>query len=91
MRNEFGGYDRETKRRLFLVNMSGHLAALSSISYAVNFTFYDWDNLHAYSHFTDRFDEATVLFADIVGFTTISFKLGADELVFLLNDIFFTF
>jgi len=39
----------------------------------------------------DRFDEATVMFADIVGFTAISQKLEADDLVFLLNDIFTRF
>jgi len=41
LRIGIGGYDRETKRRLFLVNMSGYLVAISSISYAVNFAFYD--------------------------------------------------
>jgi len=41
LRLGIGGYDRETRRRLFLVNMSGYIAAISSISYAVNFTFYD--------------------------------------------------
>jgi len=39
----------------------------------------------------DRFDEATILFADIVGFTTISRQMGADDLIFLLNDIFTRF
>ncbi|MEM7299613.1 MAG: adenylate/guanylate cyclase domain-containing protein [Pseudomonadota bacterium] len=39
----------------------------------------------------DRFDEATVLFADIVGFTPLSSKVTADELIGLLNDIFSRF
>ena len=41
LRIGIGGYDRDTKRRLFLVNMSGYLVAISSISYAINFAFYD--------------------------------------------------
>ncbi len=45
LRIGIGGYDRETRRRLFLVNISGHLAALSSLSFAINFAFYDPINL----------------------------------------------
>jgi len=33
----------------------------------------------------DRFDEATVLFADIVGFTDMSERMGAEKMVRLLN------
>ena len=36
----------------------------------------------------DGFDEATVLFADIVGFTKMSEELDASEMVFLLNELF---
>ncbi|MGI8928051.1 MAG: adenylate/guanylate cyclase domain-containing protein [Candidatus Limnocylindrales bacterium] len=36
----------------------------------------------------DRFDDATLLIADIVGFTQISSELAAEELVALLNEIF---
>jgi adenylate cyclase len=36
----------------------------------------------------DRFDEATVLFADIVGFTDMSERLEAVEMVQLLNELF---
>jgi guanylate cyclase len=36
----------------------------------------------------DRFDEVSVLFADIVGFTPLSAGMSADELVDLLNRIF---
>jgi class 3 adenylate cyclase len=39
----------------------------------------------------DRFDEATVLFADIVDFTPMSAALPADEVVGLLNAIFSDF
>lgn len=39
----------------------------------------------------DRFDEATILFADIVDFTRLSAQLSATELVSLLNDIFSVF
>ncbi len=39
----------------------------------------------------DRFDEATVLFADLVGFTSLSNRLGPEQLVFLLNEIFSKF
>ncbi|MEG5171724.1 adenylate/guanylate cyclase domain-containing protein [Microcoleus sp. B3-D7] len=39
----------------------------------------------------DTFAEVTVLFADIVGFTTISSQISPPELVSLLNDIFSTF
>ncbi|KKJ01410.1 adenylate/guanylate cyclase domain-containing protein [Prochlorothrix hollandica] len=39
----------------------------------------------------DRFEEATILFADIVGFTQLSASLCATELVSLLNDLFSQF
>lgn len=39
----------------------------------------------------EHFDEVTILFADIVGFTPLSAKLGPIELVNLLNRIFSTF
>ena len=39
----------------------------------------------------DRFPEVTVLFADLVGFTTLAAKMPPDELIVLLNEIFSTF
>jgi adenylate cyclase len=39
----------------------------------------------------DSFTECSVLFADIVGFTPLSAKLGAKQLVDLLNEIFTAF
>jgi PAS domain S-box-containing protein len=39
----------------------------------------------------ERFDEATVLFADIVGFTPLSARISPLELVSLLNQIFSSF
>jgi len=39
----------------------------------------------------DRFPEATVLFADIVGFTKFSEGVSPDELVDILNDLFTCF
>jgi class 3 adenylate cyclase len=36
----------------------------------------------------DRFDDMTVLFADVVGFTELSSRLEPDEVVTLLNDVF---
>jgi class 3 adenylate cyclase len=39
----------------------------------------------------DSFAEVTVLFADIVGFTSLSSHMPATELVILLNDIFSSF
>jgi class 3 adenylate cyclase/heme exporter protein D len=39
----------------------------------------------------DAFPEATVLFADLVGFTRLASQLPADRLVCLLNDIFTAF
>lgn len=39
----------------------------------------------------ERFDEATVLFADIVGFTPLSAQIAPEKLVKLLNEIFSTF
>lgn len=36
----------------------------------------------------DRFDDATLLIADIVGFTEMSSGMSADQVVELLNDIF---
>jgi adenylate cyclase len=38
-----------------------------------------------------EFQEVTVLFADIVGFTQLSSEISADKLVYLLNDIFSAF
>ncbi len=39
----------------------------------------------------DRFDEATVMFADIVGFTDLTSNMEPDELVKLLNSVFTEF
>lgn len=39
----------------------------------------------------DRFDEATVLFADIVGFTGMSSQIPPTQVVNMLNEIFSTF
>ena len=39
----------------------------------------------------DNCTEATVLFADLVGFTPLSRRLGAEKIVTLLNDIFSRF
>src|SRR5690606_13588041 len=39
----------------------------------------------------DQFSEVTILFADIVGFTELAGRVGADELVSVLNDIFSRF
>jgi adenylate cyclase len=39
----------------------------------------------------DRFNSATILFADMVGFTSLSEKINAEELVTLLNDLFTRF
>jgi class 3 adenylate cyclase len=36
----------------------------------------------------DRFDDMTVLFADVVGFTAISSRLAPNEVVDLLNEVF---
>lgn len=39
----------------------------------------------------DKFEEATILFADLVNFTQISTTMPATKLVYLLNEIFSTF
>ena len=39
----------------------------------------------------DRFDAVSVLFADIVGFTSLSSKVPPEQLVTMLNDVFSTF
>ena len=39
----------------------------------------------------DRFDDVTLLFADIVGFTELSSSLRPDELVAVLNEVFTVF
>ncbi|NJL00704.1 MAG: PAS domain-containing protein [Spirulinaceae cyanobacterium SM2_1_0] len=39
----------------------------------------------------DQFDQATILFADIVGFTALAGQMSAKEVVFLLNHIFSLF
>lgn len=46
---------------------------------------------HGEGTIADAFDSVTVLFADIVGFTTLSSKVPADELVVVLNDVFSRF
>jgi class 3 adenylate cyclase len=43
------------------------------------------------SHIADRFDEVTILFADIVGFTELSSRLSPPELVAMLNRLFTAF
>jgi class 3 adenylate cyclase len=42
-------------------------------------------------HIADRFEEVTVLFADIVGFTELGSSMPAHTLVELLNDLFSRF
>ncbi len=37
-----GGYDRETRRRLSICNIAGYLSALSSLSFIINFSMYDF-------------------------------------------------
>jgi class 3 adenylate cyclase len=39
----------------------------------------------------DRFDDVTLMFADIVEFTRLSAEMSADELVTVLNDVFTVF
>jgi class 3 adenylate cyclase len=39
----------------------------------------------------DRFDDVSLLFADIVGFTALSGGMAADQLVTVLNDVFSVF
>jgi class 3 adenylate cyclase len=39
----------------------------------------------------DRFDDVTLLFADIVGFTELSSTMGPEELVEVLNEVFTVF
>ncbi|MFB8795316.1 MAG: adenylate/guanylate cyclase domain-containing protein [Microcoleus sp.] len=39
----------------------------------------------------DKFDDATILFADLVNFTQFSTTMSATKLVYLLNEIFSTF
>jgi class 3 adenylate cyclase len=39
----------------------------------------------------DRFDDVSLLFADIVGFTHLSGGMGADKLVSVLNEVFSVF
>jgi len=42
-------------------------------------------------HIADRFDQASVLFVDIVGFTRLSAKLEPEEIVLLLEKVFAAF
>ncbi len=43
------------------------------------------------SEIVDRFDAVTVLFADIVGFTSLSSRTSPEKLVAMLNEVFSTF
>ena len=43
------------------------------------------------SQIVDRFDAVTVLFADIVGFTSLSSRTTPEKLVTMLNELFSTF
>ncbi|MBE9142716.1 adenylate/guanylate cyclase domain-containing protein [Planktothrix mougeotii] len=43
------------------------------------------------SAIAEQFDEVTILFADIVGFTPLSMRVKPDELVNILNEIFSAF
>jgi len=43
------------------------------------------------THIADRFQDATILFADLVNFTTISSQMPPSQLVDMLNEIFSTF
>ena len=43
------------------------------------------------SAIADRFDEVSILFADMVGFTALSERMDAAEVVSLLNDLFTRF
>ena len=43
---------------------------------------------HPEEPIADSFDEATVLFADIIGFTEMSRRLDAGEMLYLLNELF---
>jgi class 3 adenylate cyclase len=43
------------------------------------------------THIAERFGEATVLFADLVGFTDLAAHIPADELLALLNEVFTAF
>lgn len=45
MRAGISGYDRETRRRLSIVNLAGYCAAASSVSFAINFALHDARNL----------------------------------------------
>lgn len=46
---------------------------------------------HGEGLIADRFDDVTLLFADIVGFTELSSTMRPDELVAVLNDVFTVF
>ena len=48
-------------------------------------------NVTGETHISDEFDEATILFADIVGFTALSQTMTPAELVAMLNGIFTEF
>ena len=48
-------------------------------------------NVTGETHISDEFDEATILFADIVGFTALSQTMDPAELVAMLNEIFTEF
>ena len=46
---------------------------------------------HGERPIADRFDDVSLMFADIVGFTSLSGGMAADELVSVLNEVFSVF
>ena len=46
---------------------------------------------HGSTIVADKFDEASILFADMAGFTAQASEVSAQELVYFLNDVYLTF
>jgi adenylate cyclase len=69
-------HEKETSERLLLNILPQEIANRLKISAEV---------------IADQIPEATVLFADLVGFTKISQKMPAEELVTMLNEVFVVF
>ncbi|MDX2232630.1 MAG: adenylate/guanylate cyclase domain-containing protein [Leptolyngbyaceae cyanobacterium bins.349] len=76
----------QEKTELLLLNVLP-----AAIAHQLKQRFGELQDRHTHALIAESFEEVTVLFADIVNFTTISANISATDLVGLLNRIFLVF